>query len=542
MKNTKYRDMKKISKKLLSLSLLSLILIGFTSCIDDMDVGPNDPNSFLDDDFYSQPDAYKRALAGVYGNLQLTGLRGPGSSNISGLDAGTSQYGRGLMNLQTFSTDEAVWSYENDPGIREVQRKTWSSTNPIVLGMFSRAMASVAFANEFLRQSTDDLLNEREVPEAERPEIAKFRAEARFLRALAYYHILDLYGKAPYYDETIPVGSFRGEEMNRVELFDYVESELLDIMDEMASPRNVDFGRADQGTAMMVLAKMYLNAEVYTGAPRYTEAMEYIEMLLGSGYSLASEYQNNFRGDNSTNDAVNEIIFGIPNDFENSRSFGPTTVMTNGAVGSVEGNNEDFGLFNPGWGGAIRLTPQFVEKFDGSEFENDARNTIIGEDRPLVITNVSNQSEGFVLVKYTNINSDGTNPEFDTFGNIAFPMFRLADVYLMYAEAHLRGGGGSVGQAVSLINELRQRANGQTISEGDLNLDFILDERARELYWESHRRQDLIRFGKFTGSQYIWQFKGGSATGLPTSSIRNLYPIPSISLQANPNLTQNPGY
>ncbi len=534
--------MKIINYKLLSIVFLSLVLVMVTSCVDDMDITPNDPNSFLDDDFYTQPGAYEQAIAGVYGNLQLTGLQGPGSSNIIGLDAGTSQYGRGLMNLQTFSTDEALWSYENDPGIREIQRNTWSSLNPIILGTYSRIMVSVAFANEFLRQSTDDLLNERGIPEGERAEIAQFRAEARFLRALAYYHIMDLFGSAPFYNETIPVGSLSNQVLDRQGLFEYVESELLAIKDDMAAPRNVDFGRADRGTAMMVLAKIYLNAEIYTGNPRYSEAMEYIEMLLGSGYSLASDYHNNFRGDNSSNEATNEIIFGIPSNFENSRSFGPTTVMTNGGVGSVEGNNDAFGLFNPGWGGAIRLTPQFVEKFDGSAFENDARNTIIGENRPLQITNISNQSEGFVLVKYTNINSDGSNPQVDTFSNVAFPMFRLADVHLMYAEAHLRGGGGSLGEAVSLINELRLRAGGETISEGDLNLDFILDERARELYWESHRRQDLVRFGKFSGSQYIWQFKGGSTSGIPTSSFRNLYPIPAQSLSTDPNLTQNPGY
>lgn len=534
--------MKKTMKKYLSICLLSMMFIGFTSCEDDMDVGPNDPNAFLDDDFYSQPGAYQSALAGVYANLTLTGIRGSGSSNIEGLDAGTSQYGRGLMNLQTFTTDEAIWTYENDPGIREVQRKTWSSVNPIILGMFSRTMASVAFANEFLRQSTDELLNQRGVPEGERAEIAQFRAEARFLRALSYYHMMDLFGKAPYYDETIPVGSVQGEQLDRPELFEYVESELLAVLDEMGAPRSVDFGRADRGTAMMVLAKIYLNAEVYTGTPRYNDAMNYIEQLLGSGYSLASDYRNNFRGDNSTNEATNEIIFGITSSFQESRSFGPTVVMTNGGVGSVEGNNDDFGLFNPGWGGAIRLTPQFVEKFDGDEFENDARNTILSEGRTLEITDVGNPNQGYVLVKFTNIRSDGTNPEYDTFTDTAFPMFRLADVYLMYAEAHLRGGGGSIGQAVSLINDLRARAGGMMISESDLTLDFILDERARELYWESHRRQDLVRFNQFTGGQYIWAFKGGSSSGIPTSSFRNLFPIPAQSLSTNSNLIQNPGY
>ncbi|WP_188458110.1 RagB/SusD family nutrient uptake outer membrane protein [Psychroflexus planctonicus] len=534
--------MKNIINKLLSLSLISMLLIGFTSCEDDMDVEPNDPNAFLDDEFYSQPGAYQSAIAGVYANLTLTGIRGSGSSNIQGLDAGTSQYGRSLMNLQTISTDEAIWTYENDPGIREIQRKTWSSVNPILLGSFSRIMASVAFANEFLRQSTDDLLNQRNVPQDERAEIALYRAEAKFLRALAYYHLLDLFGKAPLYDETITVGSFQGEELNRQALFEHVETELLEVLDDMAAPRTVEFGRADQGTALMVLAKLYLNAEVYTGSPRYDDAMTYIEQLLNSGYTLANDYRNNFRGDNSTNEATSEIIFGIPSNFEESRSFGPVVVMTNGGVGSIEENNEDFGLFNPGWGGAIRLTPQFVEKFDGPEFENDVRNTILSEGRTREITDVSNPDEGFVLIKYTNIRSDGTNPEYDTFTDTAFPMFRLADVYLMYAEAHLRGGGGNISQAVSLINELRTRANGATINQSDLTLDFVLDERARELYWESHRRQDLIRFGKFSGGEYIWAFKGGSASGIPTNSIRNLYPIPAQSLSTNQNLSQNPGY
>lgn len=534
--------MKTKIKNIISISLVSLLLVVFVSCESDMDVSPNDPNSFFDEDFFSQPGAYQQAIAGVYANLALTGLRGPGSSNIQGLDAGTSQYGRGLMNLQMFSTDEAIWSYENDPGIREIQRKTWTSINPILLGMYSRIMASVAFSNEFIRQSTDDLLDLRNVPQAERAEISLYRAEARFLRALAYYHIMDLFGQAPYYDETIPVGAIQGERMNREDLFNYIESELLDAMNAMAAPRTVDFGRADKGTAMMVLAKIYLNAEVYINTPKYTEAITIIEELLSSGYTLSSNYSDLFRGDNSTSVAANEIIFGIPNDFENSRSFGPVTVMTNGGVGSVEGNNADFGLFSPGWGGAIRLTPQFVDKFEGPEFENDARNTILSEGRPKEINDVSRPSEGYVLVKYTNIRSDGTNPNYDTFTDVAFPMFRLGDVYLMYAEAHLRGGGGSIGEALNLVNALRLRAGGQTISQEDLTLDFILDERARELYWECHRRQDLVRFGKFSGSQYIWSFKGGSSSGIPTSSFRDLYPIPAQSLSTNQNLIQNPGY
>jgi hypothetical protein len=124
-------------------------------------------------------------------------------------------------------------------------------------------------------------------------------------------------------------------------------------------------------------------------------------------------------------------------------------------------------------------------------------------------------------------------------------MFRLADAYLMYAEAHLRGGGGDVAQALAYVNAIRQRAFGDAsgnITEAQLNLQFILDERVRELLWEAHRRTDLVRFGLFTGGGYLWQWKGGILAGRATDTFRDLYPLPASELTTNPNLTQNPGY
>jgi hypothetical protein len=130
--------------------------------------------------------------------------------------------------------------------------------------------------------------------------------------------------------------------------------------------------------------------------------------------------------------------------------------------------------------------------------------------------------------------------------DIDFPVFRLADAYLMYAEAVLRGGsGGTVAEATGYINELRERAYGDdsgNISDLELNLDFVLDERARELYWECHRRTDLIRFGKFSESEYVWPWKGGVKDGVSTSARYDVFPIPSSDLAANPNLDQNDGY
>jgi len=536
----------KIIKNLKLIYLFAGLLLIVSSCEDDLDTVPLDDDASTAEDFFNQEEAYKKLLAGVYGNLSLTSAGGAFGSNIGGLDPGTSQYGRALMNLQTFSTDEAIWSFENDPGIAELQRSTWTPANVIIRGAFGRIMGSVAFANEFLRQSTEAKLNSRNVSNAELQEMPAFRAEARLLRALSYYHMLDLFGKAPFVTEEDPVGVFRSNEIVGVDLFNYIESELLEIIPDLKDARTNEYARADKAVAWMILAKLYLNAEVYIGEDRYADALEYSQNIINAGFSLTSNYQDVFRADNDANGAQNEIIFPVPADGNFSQSFGPTTVMTNGAVGSIEQNGFNLGVAEGGWGGAIRLTPQFVSLFQGAAFINDTRNNIISEDRPINITDVSNQDEGYILEKFTDVRSDGTQDEDLTFSSIDFPMFRLADVYLMYAEAHLRGGGGSLSQATEYVNLIRTRAqNGSTtwnISESDLTLDFIIDERARELHWESHRRQDLRRFGLFTGPSYLWTLKGNSLSGIPIADFRGLYPIPSESLSANPNLTQNPGY
>ena len=537
-----------IKKKKTLLGLLLLAMISLVSCEDELNQDPQDDDAFTVEDFYEQDSAYIKALGGVYANLNVPSPGGAFSSNIEGLDAGTSTYGRSLMNLQTFTTDEAIWSYENDPGIGEIQRTSWTAENVILRGAYGRIMAGVAFANEFLRQSTDEKLNSRGVSDSKKQEVAVMRAEARVLRALSYYHMMDLFGKAPLVTEEDPVGSTQIPEMTRQEVFDFVEEELLASIPELEEPMMNDYGRVDKGVAWMILAKVYLNAEVYTGTARWADALEFSEKVINAGYTLTDNYIDNFRADNDVNGAQNEIIFPIPADENFAQAFGPTTVMTNGAVGSIEENGDELGVIPAGWGGAIRLSPQFVSLFDGSEFENDDRNRIIGannEERTLEINDIVDQDQGYILEKYTDVRSDGTAGNQLTFSSVDFPMFRLADAYLMYAEAHLRSGSGSQSQALEYINKLRERANGdssENISPSELTLDFIIDERARELYWESHRRQDLIRFGLFTGSEYIWTLKGNSISGVPIPDFRKLFPIPNASLAANQNLTQNPGY
>ena len=515
----------------------------FIGCINELEVLPEDPDTFIVDDFYTTPESYIQGLAGVYGNLSLTGAEGPDNSNISGLDAGTSQYGRGLWNTQELTTDEVLWSWENDPGTRELNRNTWTADNVILRGLFGRAMTQVAFSNEYLRQTADDKLLARGVDADTKSKINTYRAEVRFLRALAYYHMMDLFGKAGFITENDPIGAFQSPGYNRSQLFSFIEGEMTEILPNLADPLQNEYARVDKAAAWMLLAKIYLNAEVFIGEDKYAECLQNCEKIINAGFSLAPNYLNVFMADNDKGAARNEIIFPVLSDGVVTQNYGPTTLMINGQVGSLEQNGASFGVNAGGWGAALRVTRQFSELFLSGPYDTDDRNTLIVGDRPIDLVPVSNNGTGYIVGKWSNKTSDGTNGAATEIVDTDFPMFRLADAYLMYIEAHLRGGGGDVVTALDLFNDLRVRANNpNTIGSTDLSLDLILNERLIELHWEGHRRQDLIRFGKFISGSYNWSWKGSAPNGIPLNANRVLFPIPSASLAANPNLTQNPGY
>ena len=244
-----------------TIGFIFLFIVSLTSCTDDLNITPKDDQTTLSEELFTSETAYKQVLAGIYANLALTGTDGAGSSNLKNIDAGTSQFGRVLLYVQSLSADEMIWSYENDPGTREIQRNIWTAQNPLLLGMFSRAHLSVALANNFLRETTDAKLEARNVSAATRSQIVTYRAEARLMRAMAYYYMMDIFGKANFATEEDAINSIPAV-YDRAQLFTFIENELKDIDADLVAPRQNEYGRADKGVAYMILAKMYLNAQV----------------------------------------------------------------------------------------------------------------------------------------------------------------------------------------------------------------------------------------------------------------------------------------
>lgn len=523
------------------LAVLISATVIFTACVQDLDVVPLDPREITSASVYDDPAAYRQVLAKLYAGLAKTGQEGPaGQGDISGIDEGFSQYLRGLFYHQVLSTDEAVIGWD-DQTIKDFIYHAWGASDVFVTAMYSRIFYQIALANEFLRQTTPDLLSDRGVTDQLRNDIQVYRAEARFLRALSYWHAIDLFGNVPFVTEEDAIGAARPEQIMRPQLFEFIESELLDIMDEMIAPRQNEYGRADRGAAWMLLAKLYLNAEVYTGTARWSDAMEYTQRIINEGgYSLEPVYAHLFNADNNPlqNPGFNEVIFAVRFDGIHTQTFGGTTFIIKASIGG-DMDFLDSGV-DDGWGG-LRTTKNIVNLFHG----NDTRGMFFTEGQSLEIEDLGQFSNGYAVNKFTNLRRDGSSGSNLAFADTDFPMFRLADVYLMYAELHLRGGGGSLEQAVEYFNMLRERSFGNTtnnISETGLTLDRVLEERARELYWEGHRRTDLIRFGKFTGGDYLWPWKSNIRDGGPTNSRFNLFPIPQTDITANPNLEQNEGY
>ncbi len=541
-------------KNLIIVLLLSAFAFG--SCMKDLDIVPKDPNIITAADLGTDPRVLQGALAKIYASFMFPG-QGGGDSDISVPDAHFFTTIRALWNLQLLPTDEAICAW-GDVGISDLNLQQWSTSNPFLTALFQRLGLTVTFANDFLRITAN----------LDTPLVKRYRAEARFLRALAYYYHLDLFGNPPHTTENDPVGAFFPKQLDtnfaegRRKLFNYIEAELTAILPDLGEP-GFSYPNADRGAAWMLLARLYLNAQVYTGTARWADVVTYVNLVENSNkYSLAPNYRKNFSADNGYNEGNPEMIFAFAQDGHRANGWVGTTFIIQSSSDATFLRSEDFhGLTtNTNWNGN-RATRQFLNvmidtlaTYGGAPVpwatdpffvtSKDRRVFLRVKQSPDIPSPTASGNFGIGVYKFTAKRADGTFPgTFSTsFANTDFPIFRYADALLMRAEAQFRLGNPN---AANDINAVRARAfgnNSQNVTFAQMTAQMILNERAREFYYEAHRRTDLIRFGQFTTAAYLWAWKGGAANGVATSPHLNVYPIPAEEIAANPELVQNPNY
>lgn len=543
-----------MNKKILIFGIiLSALMV--SSCVKDLDVTPQDPTKILAGNLGDDPAYMKMALGKIYASFIISGQGANGGDDITASDGNFFTTMRALWNLQEITTDEAICAW-GDVGIADLNTQTWSPSNPFLTALYQRLALSITYANDFI-------INAEAYGGSD---ATRYVAEARFLRALAYYWAIDLFGQFPFTTEADGVGKFFPEIGTRTEIFNYIEDELLAIENILGEP-GFSYPQADRAAAWMLLARLYLNAEVYTGTARWDDCKEYCDKVIGSGrYSLATNYRQNFSADNDGRSNP-EMIFAWEQDGINVQGYVGTTFIIESSSDSRYIRAEDFhGLTsNTNWNGN-RARVQFLNVLvdtiatygnvqipfaDSLYLQTNDNRVFLKRKKSQNIPSPSSSGDyGIGVYKFTARNADGSRPtNYNTaYACTDFPVFRLADAYMMRAEALYRlGGAANIDAAVADINKIRERAYGNTsgnITAASLDLDFLIDERGREFYYEAQRRTDLVRFGKFTGSDYLWQWKGGAFAGAGTSDHLNLFPIPGDELSANPNYNgqNNPGY
>lgn len=556
----------KIFNKILIISLAAI----FTSCLGDLDTLPLNKTDFTSENAYENEASYLNALAYINGYYMLVGQDDPGANDLGFSDAGQSEFIRQWFNLNEMTCDalKCVWG---DSYLSDLQHDSWGGgTNDAMICVYTRAVKAIALVNEYLLQTEDAKLDARGQSNL-KSTIAGYRAEARFHRAMFFYTLMDLFGNPPFPTESNILNATNPEQIKRADLFNWLEEELLYLAsDESAMPEkgDVPYPRPTKGSVWALLSRMYLNAEVYTGTARWQDAKDASKNVIDMGYKIHGTYSDMFRQDNTTNGSTEEFVFAVAYDRVSTQSWGGTTTFTsasldeptNLAIGAALGTSN--GKINAeNWAG-YHVPADYVARFELAGVEWGNADNVFGYDREksdkraffsnngcVEAFDPALQTSGWLCWKYNGLNADGTMAQTDDAeGNFKLssadqPIFRLAEMYLNYAEADARLNGGSVKDATAAgyVKELRDRAGVATPS--DLTLDWLLDERAREFMWEGHRRVDLIRYGYFTDMNYPWTLKGGVLNGkVALPEYREIFPIIQSDLSANSNLTQNAGY
>ena len=547
----------KLQKILYGMVMGTAVLTSATGCISDLDQYPQTETTSKD--VYTTLANYEAVLGKIYAAMVTSG-QGKGGDNKdmeSVLNQGNGfDYMRMFWNMQECGTDEVASTWLTGEQTTGLTYLSWDANDAWVSDMYYRIYYNIALCNEFLRNA-----NAASFSGAEGTKMTEYKAEVRFMRALFYFHALDLYRYIPMVTENDPVGSYIPPRSTPQQTFDYIESELKDCVSDLLPASSCPYGQASQGAAYTLLAKLYLNSEAFTGVAKYAECKVACEQVLNMGYTLESDYSKLFNADNDQR--TNEIIFALPVSAEHTVSWGASTYLVCGQL-SLSNSSQSAGDFGvaQGWS-EFRLRPEFVDKFTESDINGsgDKRCTFFTTGQSKDVTSMTDDTTGYLSEKWSNLTDDGATASNTSDAGVEtdYPLFRLADIYLMYAECVVRlkadwdpwGGGSDASDtnvvasrkqgAIYWINLLRERAGTSDVwasnfADDEAFLQFILDERAREFYHEGYRRTDLIRFGQFTTSKYIWQWKGGIPEGQAVDSKYNIYPIPNTELTANPNL------
>lgn len=559
-----------MKKLLYSLSLfLGLTL---SSCFGDLNTMPLDENQLVTEKVYSTPEGYTGVLAKCYASLIQTGQKGGdgGDGDLEGANEGYSGYVRLLFYLEEQNTDNFLMPSTSN-GLRQCLNLQWSAANAsVITWTYQRLYMTIAYTNEILRECTESKLQERGVWDALKDDYLHYRAEARFIRAYCYSMLCDLFGSVPYIDEYTGVKDIPAQ-WSRKDIFNFALTELQEIENDMVAPGDNEYGRVDRVANWFLRARMYLNAEVWTGESKCQEAYEYAKKVIDDGhYPLARDYRQIFLADNET---CSEIIWPLVQDGQYAQSSAGTNFFVKAFVNGPMDELYQTGVGSRGWGN-VRAKTTLVDAFDADDVMFDTEDTwgnqkkdkraqfmtaLPGQvketwDENMAMT--STFTRGYGYIKWRNVTKDDQLcAAGDTYTSIDFPLFRTGDAYLMAAEAILRGANAPQGAALGYVNEIRERAymsdnyaqagirsdvSGR-IQESELNLDFILAERQRELASELVRRTDLIRFGKYT-KNHNWDWKDGIRTGGDVDDKYVLFPIPESEMVNNPTLTQNKGY
>ena len=523
-----------------------------SACVGDLNTIPLNPTDVTSETAYGADETgYVQGLAKIY--FQLTSNN---TQDLQVADGGASEFIRAFWSTQEVTADAAKCAW-GDAWVNDLNNNTWKGDvlNDAVYAVYVRTLQGITYVNEYLRQTSDANLDSRGCSADVKAKVQQFRAEARFLRAYFYWAAMDTFGQVPFSTEDTQFGGgYNPPQQPREYIFDFVVSELEDLASEASAMPGAqsNYPRADKGSVLGLLARVYLNAEVYTGTAKWAEAKTACEKIYALGYALAPTHAELFRGDNGENDAVKkEFLFAASYDAESNQSYGGTTYLTLSTLSGDDGAVNITGI-NGGWAGN-RVPYEYVQKFftdvkdqdytEGTYSYTDKRAGyffIKGRTESMQ-DNLNTFLNGWSCIKFNNVphNVDAVDyaatAATKNFSDIDWPLIRLGEIHLIYAEACMHAGG----SASSQLAALAERAG--VAAPAEVTEDWLMAERARELMWEAHRRTDLIRFGKWI-SGYNWTYKGGNFGGQDLPSHFNIFPVPSTELATNLDLQQNPGY